>query len=116
MSKVARVRIQPAALARLDDIYRYGVSRWGEAQAGRYIRDLFDLFDRIAAGAVLARPIPSALGVEGFVARQGRHFVYWRTLPGGDVGIVTVLHERMHQIDRLRGDLGLEPPPDTTGS
>jgi toxin ParE1/3/4 len=25
----------------------------------------------------------------------------------GDVGIVTILHERMHQIDRLREDFGL---------
>jgi len=29
---------------------------------------------------------------------------YWRRLSNGDVGIVTILHERMHQIDRLRDD------------
>ena len=29
---------------------------------------------------------------------------YWRRLSNGDVGIVMILHERMHQIDRLRDD------------
>lgn len=28
--------------------------------------------------------------------------VYWRRLSGGDIGIVTILHERMHQIERFR--------------
>lgn len=31
--------------------------------------------------------------------------VYWRRLSNGDVGIVTILHERMHQMDRFREDL-----------
>lgn len=30
--------------------------------------------------------------------------VYWKRLSNGDVGIVTVLHERMHQIARFRED------------
>ena len=33
-----------------------------------------------------------------------RHFVYGRRLGNGDIGIVTFLHERMHQIDRFRDD------------
>jgi plasmid stabilization system protein ParE len=41
------------------------------------------------------------------VFRYERHLVYWRRLSNGDIGIVTVLHERMHQIGRLREDLGL---------
>ena len=32
---------------------------------------------------------------------------YWRYLSNGDIGIVTILHERMHQIDRFREDFGL---------
>jgi hypothetical protein len=29
-------------------------------------------------------------------------------LGNGDIGIVTILHERMHQIDRFREDFGLK--------
>ena len=46
------------------------------------------------------------LGLNGFYFRFERHFVYWRHLSNGDIGIVTILHERMHQIDRFRDDFG----------
>jgi hypothetical protein len=36
-----------------------------------------------------------------------QHFVYLRWLSNGDVGIVTILHERMHQIDRFREDFSV---------
>jgi len=44
------------------------------------------------------------MAAEGF--RDERHVVYWRRLSNGDVGIVTILHERMRQIDRFREDFG----------
>lgn len=40
--------------------------------------------------------------MDGYVFRYRHHFVYWRWLANGDIGIVTVLHERMHQIGRVR--------------
>jgi toxin ParE1/3/4 len=55
----------------------------------------------------MSRPVPAEFGVDGYFFRYERHFVYWRRLSDGDVGIVTILHERMHQIDRLREDFGL---------
>ena len=42
-------------------------------------------------------PCPPKLGVEGYFFKYERHFVYWRHLSNGDIGIVTILHERMHQ-------------------
>jgi len=36
--------------------------------------------------------------------RFERHFVYWKRLSNGDVGIVIVLQERMHQIARFKED------------
>lgn len=51
-----------------------------------------------------SRPGPAELGVEGFFLRDERHLVYWRRLSSGDIGIVTLLHERMHRIVRFRGD------------
>ncbi|RUP35212.1 MAG: type II toxin-antitoxin system RelE/ParE family toxin [Curvibacter sp.] len=104
---MAQVRIQAAASFRLDDIYRYTRDRWGVQQADRYITELFATFDRIASHGTASRPIPAAFGVEGYFFRHERHFVYWRYLSDGAIGIVTILHERMHQIDRLREDFGL---------
>jgi plasmid stabilization system protein ParE len=101
---MAAVRIQDAASHRLDDIFRYTRDRWGTEQADRYIAGLFEVFDRIALHAVLSKPIPAEFGVDGYFCRYQRHVVYWRNLSSGDIGIVTVLHERMHQIDRFRED------------
>jgi toxin ParE1/3/4 len=101
------IRVQEAASYRLDDIYRYTRDRWGEQQAEHYITGLFESFDRIASHQVLSRPIPAELGIEGYFFRYEHHFVYWRQLSNGDIGIVTILHERMHQIERLHKDFGL---------
>ena len=98
------VRIQEAASLRLDDIYRYTRDRWGEPQADRYITGMFEAFDRIDTHGVLSKPIPAAFEVEGYFFRYEKHFVYWRQLSNGDIGIVTILHERMQQIDRFRDD------------
>lgn len=51
-----------------------------------------------------SRPGPAEFGVEGFFFRDERHLVYWRRLSSGDIGIVTLRHERMHQIGRFRED------------
>ncbi len=101
------VRIQQAASHRLDDIYRYTRERWGEAQADRYVTGLFDAFSRIGSHGVVSRPVPAAFGVDGYVCRYEKHLIYWRRLSNGDIGIVTILHERMHQIERFREDFGL---------
>ena len=103
---MAQVRVQEAASYRLDEIYRYTRDRWGVEQADRYINGLFDAFEGIDAHEVASRPIPADFGVEGFYFRYERHFVYWRRLSNGDIGIVTILHERMHQTSRFRDDLG----------
>lgn len=110
---MAQIRIQEAASWRLDEIYRYTRERWGEAQAERYISGLFEAFEHIESHGVASRPVPAEFGVPGFFFRYERHFVYWRRLSNSDIGIVTILHERMHQIERLRGEFFSEPPPDS---
>ena len=101
---MTRVRIQEAASQRIDGIYRYTLERWGADRADAYISGLFEAFDEIASGGVLSRPIPAEFGVNGSFFRYERHYVYWKTLGDGDIGIVTVLHERMHQFGRFRED------------
>ena len=101
------IRIQEAASGRLDDIYRYTRYNWGTEQADRYITGLFEAFSRIDTPALVSRPVPKAFGVEGFFFHYQQHVVYWRKLSNGDIGIVTLLHKRMHQIERLREDFGV---------
>ena len=98
------IRIQEAASVRLDEIYRYRRDTWGEAQAETYITGLFAAFEQIETRAVHSRAVPAEFGVEGYFFRYERHFVYWKHLSNGAIGIVTILHERMHQIDRLKED------------
>ncbi len=96
------LRIQEAASLRLDEIYRYTLKQWGKQTADRYINGLFEAFAKIDSRGVVSRPIPAEFGVHGYFFRFERHFVYWKRLSSGDIGIVSILHERMHQIARLR--------------
>lgn len=105
---MARVLILDAASYRIDEIYRYTLKQWGGVQADTYIVGLFDAFAKVATHEVLSRPVPAEFGVNGFFFRYEKHFVYWRHLSNGDVGIVTILHEHMHLIEHLRKDFGLK--------
>jgi toxin ParE1/3/4 len=62
-------------------------------------------FAAIAARDFPWRAIPAEFGVSGFVCRYEQHVIYWKLLTDGTVGIVTILHERMHQIGRLCDEL-----------
>ncbi|WBU53960.1 type II toxin-antitoxin system RelE/ParE family toxin [Paracoccus sp. SCSIO 75233] len=90
------IRVQGAASIRLDNIYRHTRDRWGKVQADHYITGMFETFDRMEAHGVASKPIPAEFGVEGFFFRDEYHFIYWCRQSDGNIGIVTVLHERMH--------------------
>jgi toxin ParE1/3/4 len=97
-------RLLRAAGHRLDEIYGYTRARWGEEQAARYINGLFARFAAIAAREFPWRPVPAEFGVSGFVCRHEQHLIYWKLLADGSIGIVTILHQRMHQIERFQAD------------
>lgn len=95
-------RLSPAAKGQIAEIYGYTHATWGREQADRYYRQLFDCFDAIASRRVVWRSIGAAFGAEGYFCRCSHHFIYWRIDDGGDLRIVTILHERMHQMEQLR--------------
>lgn len=101
---MANFKILKACSFRLDEIYRYSLNQWGEQQANKYINGLFDHFQKITENQVPSYPIPAEFKVSGFYSRYEQHFIYWRYLADGQVGIVTVLHQRMHQGLNLFGD------------
>ena len=100
------VLIQEAASFRLDEIYRYTRDTWGDDQAQKYITGLFKAFERIEMQGAISRPVPAEFGVNGYFFRYQSHFVYWRRLSSGDIGIVTILHQRMHQIAQFKDEFG----------
>ena len=80
---------------------------WFFARRDNYHAAIDQRFNGIADHRTSSRPVPAEFGIEGYLFRHDRHFVYWRWLSNGDIGIVTILHERMHQIDRFRDDFGV---------
>jgi len=101
-----RVQLLEPASRRIDEIYQYTADKWGEEQAEGYVSGLFGAISGLSDDTTLSRPVPASLGGVGFFFKYERHFVYWRRLDDKTIGIVTILHERMHQAARLRDDLG----------
>ena len=99
--------VQNAASYRIDEIFCHTLKQWGKAQADAYVCGLFEAFGKINNHEVTSRSIPAEFGVGGYFFRYEKHFVYWKNLSRGDIGIVTVLHESMHQIDRFKDDFSL---------
>ena len=91
--------IDASANAAIDDLYTYTIEIWGEEQADKYLPGLFARFEAIVSKEVLWRPVP--FEIEAWVSRYEHHYVYWKQLDDGRVGIMAVLHERMHQAARL---------------
>lgn len=94
-----RIRYLPAALRSLDEIYAYTLDSWGEAQADDYVGGIFAMCEDITAHP--HRRTPKEYGVTGFVSIYRRHRIYWRQPSSEEVVVVCILHERMHQPDRL---------------
>ena len=98
-------KVHDGAGHRLDEFYTYTRCAWEPAQADKYARGLFGKFKVFAARQIPWHPIPAELGVEGFLCRYEKHVIYGKLLDDRSVGIVTILHERMHQLDRFKDDL-----------
>ena len=102
----------PAALARLADIFAYGLERFGEARAGAYADRLGGRLDALARGEGpkarpcerLMRGVREASGLACF--HEGRHYLILREKPE-TLEVVEVFHERMNieaHLERLMED------------
>jgi len=86
----------------LVDIYVYTHDEWGLAQADKYLDGFYACFERIASKQENWRTIPAEFGINGYFTRYEKHYIYWKKASNGDIAITAILHERMHQIDRLK--------------
>ena len=98
------VRFSPKANQRLDEIWTYTFDRWGESQADAYLRGLFDFLGAAADRHYTWKRLSEG-GFEGvYYLRYEHHFVFFRKLKENGIGVISILHERMHIPDRLKED------------
>lgn len=104
-------RFFPRADDAQDKIWRDTVETWGEKQAITYITGLHADLQRLCDDKAIWRKLPQKLAVpadikrEAYFSRYERHYVFFRELDNGDLGVMSILHERMDLPVRLKEDL-----------
>lgn len=99
-----RHRIYPAARRRLIEIWRYTDRIWGEKRADQYIRGLYRAIEKAASSRHLWRKLEHEEIAGIFFVRYEHHYIFFRELEKGVLGVVNVLHENMDIPNRLKED------------
>lgn len=101
----------PAANATQDRIWHDTAETWGEGQAEAYIRGLHAHLEKLCRTPAIWRALPSDLiplsGIVGriYVSRYRRHYLFFREFDSGNIGVMSILHERMDVPARLAEEL-----------
>jgi toxin ParE1/3/4 len=101
----------PPADAAQDRIWQDTVDQWGEAQAVAYITGLHAYLQKLSENKALWRKLPGDLAVpadlktHAFFTRYERHYLFFRELRSGKIGVMAILHDRMDIPVRLLEDL-----------
>jgi len=101
---MAANKIYQAAKERILEIWDYTERTWGEEQADKYVRGLADAINAAHGKRHQWRRVvdESLSGV--FFIRYQHHYLFFRELSGGTLGVISVLHENMDIPARLRED------------
>ena len=97
-----RYLVLKSARHRIEQIHRYSVELWGFKQAETYVSGLFECFEQIVDRQVLWRTIPAEFEVSGYFTKYEKHFIFWKELSDGRVGIAAILHAKMNLAERLK--------------
>ena len=97
-----RHKIYPAARRRIIEIQQYTDKTWGERQADRYVRGLYNTIEEAANSKHLWRKVEHKEVKGIFFVRYQHHYIFFRELSEGVLGVVDVLHERMDIPNRLK--------------
>ena len=107
-------RFSPLAQAELEEIWTYSFERFGGKQADRYLDGLFEAIKEAAAtdrhAGVPLRHVPRDLiaDITNLPIRYlhfGGHYVYFRSLSDGALGVVCILGDRTDTPRRLKEQL-----------
>jgi plasmid stabilization system protein ParE len=97
-------RIFAPAEARLIEIWDYTLDKWGEKQADSYVCALVEGINSLADQRHRWLPIRDKVLRGVWFVRHEHHYVFFRELSGGNIGVITILHENMDIPARLKED------------
>ena len=100
-----RHKIYPTARRSIVEIWHYTDKTWGEKQADAYVRGLYEAIEKAADDKYAWRKVEHKEVTGIFFVRYKHHYVFFRELSKGVLGIVNVLHERMDIPNRLQEDI-----------
>lgn len=104
------VRIFPRANRSIIEIWKYTARTWSPEQADRYVRGLKEAIENASHQKSAWQPIdfpiaPNRFGRNVFVHRYQRHLIFFVPLTDNLIGVITILHDAMNLVRRLRQDL-----------
>jgi plasmid stabilization system protein ParE len=97
-------KIFTAARDRLLEIWDYTERTWGEEQADNYVRGIVDAATRVQRERFRWRSVGDATLSGVFFFRYEHHYIFFRELSDGTLGVISILHENMDIPSRLKED------------
>ncbi len=91
-SRPACYKLSPRAVVDLEEIWHYTSKTWSSKQAEAYHSQIVSVFEALAAGHKIGRPVDVRAGYLKYVV--GSHFVYYRQQEA-EIIVVRILHQRM---------------------
>ncbi|MFA7232908.1 MAG: type II toxin-antitoxin system RelE/ParE family toxin [Terrimicrobiaceae bacterium] len=95
-------KIFAAAESRLIEIWDYTLDKWGEKQADAYVRGLVAAMHSLGGNRHLWRKLPDKTLAGIWFAKHEHHYIFFREISGGTIGVITVLHESMDLPARIK--------------
>jgi toxin ParE1/3/4 len=93
---------KPAQI-RLAEIWDYTLEKWGEEQADSYLRELGVCMNGIASQRHLWCSVQDKRLAGVFFVRYRHHFIFFREMEE-QIAVISILHENMDIVQRLRQD------------
>lgn len=98
------VELHKVAKFRILEIWDYSEQVWGADHADIYVRGLFEAIHEAGSMRHMWRPIANEALSGIYFIRFRHHYIFFRELPDGAIGIISVLHENMNIPSRLKED------------
>jgi toxin ParE1/3/4 len=88
-----KYRLTPSAKSDLIEIWNYTVETWGEKQAEKYLHDIEDKLNQLAANPELGRQRPEI--VSGYYSFPAREHIVFYLISDRHIDIIGILHGKM---------------------
>jgi len=97
-------KIHQSTQARLLEIWDYTERTWGAKQADACIRALIAAIAKAQTERHGWRPLRDRTLTGVYFIRHEHHYIFFRELSDGTLGVISILHENMDIPARLRDD------------